>query len=82
MENIAPQGKVDRRPVDLVGVNNIKLPTAGGIVLWTKIGEKEFPIKFVIIKELKMAVMSFRALVLFGLAPINFGVELKENGFL
>ena len=50
--------------------------------MWARIGEKEFPIKFIITKGLDVTILSFRVLVVLGLIPINFGVTPEENVFL
>ena len=50
--------------------------------MWIRIGKKEFPIKFVITQGLDVTILSFRALVILGLIPINFGVAPEENVFL
>ena len=50
--------------------------------MWIKIGTQEYLLKFTIKEELQTIVVSFRALVIFGLLPINFGVNPKKNVFL
>ena len=72
----------DENEVYLIGINNERVATTVLVIMWIRIGEKEFPIKFVITRGLDVTILLFRALVVLGLIPIYFGVAPEENVFL
>ena len=50
--------------VYLIGIKNERVATTGSVIMWTRIGDPEFPIKFVITRGLDVTIFSFRALVI------------------
>ena len=68
-----PEHNVVRAPEDLVGLGQQPLPVYGCVILWTKIGQQTYPLRFIIMKNIHECLLSFRALVLFSYIPVNFG---------
>ena len=51
-------------------------------IIWIRIGTKEYPLRFSIVERTDNMVLSFRALIIFRLIPINLGVNPTDILFL